>query len=61
MCGGKITLLVLKCKEPWQPSRYSDWLRAERLGRGCSSPDRDNNGMFMTASRLSLGPTQPPI
>jgi hypothetical protein len=41
-------------------SRYSDWLRTRRRGRS-SSTGRTKNFFFYTASRQTMGPTQPPI
>jgi hypothetical protein len=42
-------------------SRYSDWLLAVRPRGRSSSPGRVKNFLFFTASRLAMGPTQPPI
>jgi hypothetical protein len=39
-----------------QKGRYSDWLRASG-----SSPSKVKNFNFSILSRLTLGPTQPPI
>jgi hypothetical protein len=42
-------------------SPYSDWLRAGRPRHRNSSPGRVKNCVFLGSSRLTLGPTQPPI
>jgi hypothetical protein len=48
-------------QEPGQPSRYSDWLRAERLGFRGSIPAELEISLFSTAPKPALESTQPPI